>query len=347
MPADPHIKAATGLIAAVAVGWALYVASAVFAPAALALFIIALVWPLQSMLQSRMPKLLALACTVLITIVIFLAQTTLAGWAFGRVARWLVSDTARFQTMYDQVAAWLELHGMSISTLWTEHFNTAWILRRVQDLTGRLNTTLSFWLIALVYVILGLLEVDDMRARTAAMSNRNVSEILRTGTAATAVKFRKYMIVRTQMSIATGILVWLFAWAIGLQFAAEWGVIAFVLNYIPFIGPFIATMFPTLFAVATFGTWQAALGVFLCLNIIQFVVGSYVEPRVSGTVLSMSPTIVLFAVFFWTFLWGIFGAFIGVPITIALLTFCAMSPATRWISDLLGGPTTTKPAESA
>ncbi|MGC1356957.1 MAG: AI-2E family transporter, partial [Xanthobacteraceae bacterium] len=75
-----------------------------------------------------------------------------------------------------------------------------------------------------------------------------------------------------------------------------------------------------------------------CLNIIQFVVGSYVEPRVSGSVLSISPIFVLFAIFFWTFLWGIFGTFIGVPITLAILTFCGEHAATQWVTDLLGGP---------
>ena len=75
----------------------------------------------------------------------------------------------------------------------------------------------------------------------------------------------------------------------------EWGVIAFALNYIPFIGPFVATLFPTLLAMAQFESWQAVLGVFVCLNIIQFVIGSYVEPRVSGNVLSISPMVVLFA----------------------------------------------------
>jgi predicted PurR-regulated permease PerM len=53
----------------------------------------------------------------------------------------------------------------------------------------------------------------------------------------------------------------------------------------------------------------------------------------------MSPVLVLFAVFFWSWLWGVFGAFIGVPITIALLTFCAHHPATLWVAELLGaGP---------
>ena len=120
------------------------------------------------------------------------------------------------------------------------------------------------------------------------------------------------MLVRTQMSAVTGLLVGAFAWITGLQFAVEWGVIAFVLNYIPYIGPFVATLFPTLLAMTQFESWPAVLGMFVGLNIIQFAVGNYVEPRVAGRLLSMSPMVVLFAIFFWTFLWGLFGTFIGV-----------------------------------
>src|SRR3981189_3954335 len=111
------------------------------------------------------------------------------------------------------------------------------------------------------------------------------------------------------MSAITGLLVGVFAWTTALPFAFEWGVIAFALNYIPFSGPFVATLFPTLLAMTQFGSWQAVLGVFACLNIIQFVVGSYIEPRVAGNTLSLSPPVVLFAIFFWTFLWGLFGTF--------------------------------------
>jgi predicted PurR-regulated permease PerM len=89
--------------------------------------------------------------------------------------------------------------------------------------------------------------------------------------------------------------------------------------------------------MAQFATWQAVLGVCVCLNIIQFVVGSYIEPRVSGAVLAISPSLVLLSVFFWTFLWGLFGAFIGVPIAIAILTFCSYFPSSQWVAELLGG----------
>src|SRR5258706_1787696 len=178
MSSDRQLKAAVGLMAVVLLFLALYVASAVFAPVALALFIIAIVWPLQSWLQERLPKLLALAISMLVTIVVFLAFSWLVVWAFRRVGRWLMSDTARFQARYDQAVAWFEGHGLSIASLWAEHFNTSWLLRTAQERTGRVNTMMSFWRIALVYVILGLLEVDDMRRKIRAMENRHAARML-------------------------------------------------------------------------------------------------------------------------------------------------------------------------
>jgi AI-2 transport protein TqsA len=324
-------------IAAVAIFAAVYFGSSVVAPVACALFIIAIVWPIQSRLQSRLPRLLALAIVIALIVVVFVAFASLVAWGLGRVGRSLAADSARYQQLYAQVTTWLEDHGIAVAGLWADHFNMRWLIGAVQGITGRVNTTIGFWLVILVYVILGLLEVDDMARKLQAIPNRGAAALLLDGSAATAAKFRRYMLIRTLMSMATGALVWAFATLAGLQLAAEWGMIAFALNYIPFIGPFIATVFPTLFALAQFASWQEALVVFACLNIIQFVIGSYIEPRVSGNVLAISPFVVLFSVFLWTFLWGTFGAFIGVPITIALLTFCAQHPSSRWLADLLGG----------
>jgi predicted PurR-regulated permease PerM len=145
------------------------------------------------------------------------------------------------------------------------------------------------------------------------------------------------MLVRSVMSILTGSVVWSFALLAGLELATAWGVIAFVLNYVPFIGPLVATVFPTLFAIAQFESWRLAVVVFLGLNLIQFLIGSYFEPRIAGAALSISPFLVLFSVFFWSFLWGISGAFIGVPIVIALLTICEHHESTRWVAILLSG----------
>src|SRR5271156_6345683 len=297
MVRDSALNVSVGIIAAIMICGAAYQASEVFAPLALALFIIALVWPLQSWLQARMPALPALAITMTVTVAGCIAFASLVVWGFGRVGVSLLADSARYQALYASAIDWLEDRGISVAGLWSEHFNVGWLVQWAGQITGRVNTTLSFWLIALLYVILGLMEVDDLHWRAETFLRPETSRILLQGGAATAVKLSKYMEVRTLMSVATGVLVGAFAWIAGLPFALEWGVIAFALNYIPFIGPFVATLLPTVFAVAQFESWQTAIVIFLCLNLIQFIVGSYLEPRIVGRTLSMSPFLVLFSVF--------------------------------------------------
>jgi AI-2 transport protein TqsA len=331
------LRAAVGLCTAILVVTALYFSGRVFAPLAFALLIIAMIWRVQERLQARLPKLLALAVTMLATIVILAAFLSLIAWGFARVGRYIVNDAGRFQVLYGHIAEWLDGHGIAVAGLWAEHFNVGWLIRLFQQATIRLNGMLSFSLVMLIYVMLGLLEVDDAAGKLRAAEAGEFGRVLLAGGAETAAKFRRYMLVRTLMSVMTGLLVWGFAALVGLPLAAEWGVIAFALNYIPFIGPFVATLFPTLFAIAQFESWQMAVVVFACLNLIQFLVGSYLEPRIAGNALSISPFLVLFAVFFWTFVWGIAGAFIGVPIVIAALTLCAQHPSSQWIADLLGG----------
>jgi predicted PurR-regulated permease PerM len=336
--ADRSLLAFAGIIGAFAILAALYLGTAVFAPLACAVFIMAMVWPMQERLQSYMPPLLALAIVVLVTVIVFFAFAALVAWGFGQIARAMVAEASRFQSLYDLIANWLEGHGIAVAGIWAEHFNASWVIGTVQSITGRLNTTISFWLVVLVYVILGLLEVETITRKLRALVSVETARVLIDGSAIAAERFRHYMVIRTLMSVATGFMVWALAAVAGLQLAPEWGVIAFALNYIPFIGPFIATVFPTLYALAQFESLQAALIVFACLNVIQFVIGSYIEPRVSGSALAISPFVVLFSVFFWAWMWGLFGAFIGVPITIALLTLCAQHPSTRWLADLLGAP---------
>ncbi|MGC4024613.1 MAG: AI-2E family transporter [Mesorhizobium sp.] len=324
------------LIATILTIGMVWLGASVFAPLAFGLFIIALAWPMQERLQTVMPKALAFIITFVAVVIVLFGFVTLVGWAFGRVGRWMFADAARFQQLYDQVRVWLEGHGIAVDVLWADNFSVTWVLRTLQNLTGRLNTTFTFWFVTLVYVLLGLMEVGDMSRRIASLRNRVTARVLLEGSRLTSQKLRRYVLVRTAMSVLTGLLVWLFARAVGLSLAEEWGFIAFVLNYIPFLGPFIATLFPTLFAATQFDSWGSVVAIFLCFNVIQSVVGSYVEPHVSGSALSMSPIIVLFSVFFWAYLWGIFGAFIGVPISIAILSFCAQHPSSEWVSQLFG-----------
>jgi predicted PurR-regulated permease PerM len=337
MSQDPVIRTFLGLCTAILVFAGLYFARTIFAPVTFSLFIIAIVWPFQSRLQTRLPKLLALAITVLAILIVIGILGYLVVWGFSKIGVWAIGNSTRFQALYMQATDWLEGHGITLVNEITGGFGVGWIFRAVQEIGGRLNSLISFAVITFVFTVLGLLEVDVTQKIVERLERNEMSRSVLRASADIASKFRKYMLVRTVMSVLTGAVVWAVALLAGLELATAWGVIAFVLNYIPFIGPLIATVFPTIFAIAQFESWRLAVIVFLSLNLIQFLIGSYFEPRMAGAALSVSPFIILFAVFFWSFLWGIPGAFIGVPVVIAFLTICQEHESTLWIAELLSG----------
>jgi len=316
----------------------LWAASAVMTPVAFALFIIALVWPLQRRLQVILPRVIAVLVTAAAILLAIGAGGWLVVWGFGGIAHWVIANAARLQGLYMHAADLLERRGLYAAELFAEQVNVLWLVQVLRAIGGSLQGILSFCIVTFVFVILGLLEAEPLGQRL-----RRIGSVVAIDTAAEiAARLQTYMLVRFGMSVLTGLAFWAFTAVDGLDLHREWGVIAFVLNFIPFIGSFVATLLPTLFAAAQFESLYAALVVFIGLNLLQFVIGSYIEPRVAGTAVSVSPSMVLFAVFFWGMLWGIAGAFIGVPILIGFATVCARHPRSRPIAVLLSADGTTE-----
>jgi predicted PurR-regulated permease PerM len=300
-------------------------------PVAFSLFIIALVWPLQRRLQVVLPQVISVLITAAVVLLAIGGGGWLVVWGFGGIAQWVIANAARLQGLYMHAAELLERRGLYAAELFAEQVNVLWLVQVLRAIGGNLQGVLSFCIVTFVFVILGLLEVEPLARRLRLVSKEGVIDTA----AEIAARLQTYMLVRLGMSVLTGFAFWAFTAVDGLELRREWGVIAFVLNFIPFIGSFIATLLPTLFAAAQFESLYAALVVFIGLNLLQFVIGSYIEPRVAGTAVSVSPLMVLFAVFFWGLIWGIAGAFIGVPILIALATVCAKHPSARPIAVLL------------
>jgi AI-2 transport protein TqsA len=295
---------------------------AVMTPVAFALFIITLVWPLQRRLKTVLPQVIAVLVTTSVTLLVIGGGGWLVVWGFSGIAHWVIANAARLQGLYMHLADLLEQRGLYAAELFAEQVNVLWLVQVLRAIGGSLQDVLSFSIVTFVFVILGLLEVEPLGRRLRRIGSEDTTETA----GEIAARLQTYMLVRLGMSVLTGLAFWAFTAIYGLELHREWGVIAFVLNFIPFIGSFIATLLPTLFAAAQFESLSSALVVFIGLNLLQFVIGSYIEPRVAGTAVSISPFMVLFAVFFWGALWGIAGAFIGVPILIALATVCARYP---------------------
>jgi predicted PurR-regulated permease PerM len=330
------------LCASVLVIALLYWARSVVSPVALALFAVAVVWPVQKWLEARMPQLLALAVSLGLTILALAVLLALTIWGVGQVGRWMIVNADRLQTFYAELTQWLEAHGIFVVGIFLERFDVSWLVRPAQSIAAQVQALVGYAMLVLVFLMLGLLEVRDFKSKLRQACPPEFAARMSRAGRETAEKFRRYMAIRTVASVLTGVMVGLLCWLLGIELAKAWGVLAFVLNFIPFIGPFIATVLPALFAVVQFKSWESAALIFAGVSLVQFLIGSYLEPRLSGSSLCISPFLVVFAVFFTALLWGIPGAFMGVPIAIAVLTLMEQYPSTAWVADLLSG----KPASA-
>ena len=312
-------------------------AQPIIEPVVFAIFIIALIWPLQKAIQSRVPKAVALLVTVLLTLGIIIALSSMVAWGGREVADWLRGNLADVQATIISSTKWLEDHDIFVLALVTEHFNTAWLVNFFQVVIVRVNLLVAFALLVFIYVIMGLAETKGFQKKIVSLKDENTSRRLLQASEQIAKKFRKYMVVRTIASITTGFAVWGFAHVVGLELAAALGVLSFALNYLPYIGALAAIVFPALFAFVQFESGEMVIFVLIGLMVIRFVIGSLIEPVFSGSALAISPPVVVFAIVLWTFLWGVPGTFIGVPLAIAFLTLCEQFPSSRWIATMLSG----------
>jgi AI-2 transport protein TqsA len=151
------------------------------------------------------------------------------------------------------------------------------------------------------------------------------------------LKIRKYIAIKVAVSGLTGILVGLLLWIIGLDLAAVFGVLAFLLNFIPSVGSVIATLLPLPLAIVQFDSTAAILAVLLLPGVVQTVAGNVMEPRMMGTSLNLHPITILLSLIFWGMLWGIAGMVLAAPITAVIKIILDRFDGTRPVGDLLAG----------
>jgi AI-2 transport protein TqsA len=314
---------------------ALYLARSVFEPVAFALFVIALAAPLQARLRRHLPAGLALLLTLIITLAIGGLLILIILWGIGEIAYWVVANIPRFQASYAMANQWLAANEFYVPGLLSGSFNSRWITGPLAIAAAGVQGSINFLMLAFVFLVLGLKEAPEMPARIGLLQRPAPNWDPVATAVLVSAKFRRYMAVRALASVLTGAGTALMAVWIGVEQPVAWGVLAFAFNFLPFIGPLILVVLMTIFTAAQFLSWQEPLLVLVTVTLVNFGIGSYLEPILAGSALAMSPFMVLLAVFFWGLLWGIPGAFLGVPIMILLLTLCDQFAASRWLSVLL------------
>lgn len=214
------------------------------------------------------------------------------------------------------------LRGMDVGKVLTR------VLNALTSLLG--NGTL-----VLIYVAFIMLEERHAREKLLAMYNGEGIERTLVILERVDASLSHYVTLKTGMSLLTGVLSYVVLLIIGVDFAFFWAMLIFLLNYIPTVGSLMATVFPTMVAAVQFASFAPALWVLGGVGAIQMLVGNMLEPRLMGNSLNVSPLVVILALAFWGWLWGIVGMFLSVPITVVLVLVMAQFPSTRWAAVLL------------
>ncbi len=145
----------------------------------------------------------------------------------------------------------------------------------------------------------------------------------------------RYFGLKSLLSVITGVLSYVVLLTIGIDSPAFWAFLIFILNFIPTIGSLIATLFPAIFSLLQFGEFTPFLLILFFVGLIQLIVGNFLEPRLMGSSMNISPLVTIISLSLWGLIWGITGMILSVPITVVMIIIFSQFEKTKPIAILL------------
>ncbi|MDR1731263.1 MAG: AI-2E family transporter [Synergistaceae bacterium] len=322
------------LLVAVAMGMVLTLASNVFIPLVIAWFMLQVFRPVISL--GRRIKLPQILNVILVFAVFFglcyigIIFCTTQIVAFNRA---FTEYYSKLNEMTLNMLKALQIPPDSIPRIsWMDILGR--YLRNISEVGLALS---SKFVLTLVFLMFMLLEAPFLNSKIErAFSGSNATKI-KNIMSSVSNQISRYLGTLTLISLATGACAWLALECIGVELAAGWGVLTFLLNFIPTVGSIIATIPPVLMAILQFspGFFKPIL-VLLSLGAIQITIGNVITPKVVGDRLGLSPVVILLSLLLWGAIWGIPGALLSVPIASIMKIVCENFPSLRPIAVMMG-----------
>lgn len=319
------------ILATVALGAALMYTREVMIPFVLALFIATMVSPIVDYLRDRLrfPHMLAVGGALLVVVgilvilglfLVFAVHTIVAANASGQYAR-------SFTGLASDGLKQLESLGVKM-----DQARIDGILKEIQAqlpgflsrAAGTATSCITSGGLILIFVVFLLAGRKDRAA--ARGIHREIESAV-----------RNYLTTKFVISLVTGILVWLILAAFGLPLASIFGILAFLLNFIPSIGSIISTLLPIPIAFAEYDSMWTIFLVVALPGSVHMLIGNVIEPKVMGQGLELHPVTILLALAFWGLLWGPIGMVLSVPIMASIRIIFLRFATTKPLGDLLAG----------
>jgi predicted PurR-regulated permease PerM len=329
-------------IALVLAGAVLKTTAPVILPFTIALLLAFVMEPMVQFLQQRhIPRIFS----ILLAIAIIVIGLYLLGMVLFSSGRTILSLYPKYENRLTEIYIWVadffdlsyNEHLSFIENLWGQ----LGVRTRIRNITFSLSNSFIVFLghafVVVLFVIFLLVEAAHFKKKLdLAFENKRSGQIKKISDAVVR-QISRYLSAKFFISLATGIVVAVGLRLMGLEFAIVWGVIQFILNFIPNIGSIATGVGASLFALLQFwpepGPIITVILIMLGANII---IGNVLEPKIMGDNLGLSPITVLVSLTMWGWLWGFAGMILAVPMTVIIKILCENIPILEPLSILLG-----------
>lgn len=285
--------------------------------------------------RMRVPKVLAVTIVVVGLVAIVSGVAAFVGSSLTNFVQTLPIYQARLEAQVIEAMDWFAARGFEVPdrSQLQDTVDPGAALGLVATLLNGVGDTLTNGLLILITVIFILMEASSFRVKLQSAFHAEGSTFPQIAKVTTGLK--QYLVIKTMVSLLTGTIVAVWLAILGVDFPLLWGLLAFLLNFIPNIGSILAAVPVTLLALVQIGMGTALL-VALGFFVINMVIGNVIEPRWTGHGVGLSPLVVFFCLIFWGWVLGPIGLILSVPLTVTLKIALESSPETEWLAVLLG-----------
>ena len=326
------LRAMIGIATAVIIIAGIRAAESLLVPVLLAVFLAAVLHPLVVWLERRR---LPLGLAVLITIVLILVAFSGPGLLVQNAAQTFAASVPTYRTDVERALGPLVERLATLGFIefdWQSLIDPGGMLDLVRALSAGVAALLGNTLVILLMTAFMLLEGKQIRPRLQRAFDLGPDSLEALDDSLRDVQ--RYLRLKTVISLATGITIGLWLSALGVENALLWGLLAFILNFIPNFGSLIAAIPPAVLVLVQDGPGLMAV-VIIGYVVVNLVIGSILEPRILGYRLGLSPLVVLLSLLFWGWIWGGVGLLLAVPLTMVAKILLEHSEG-RWLATLLG-----------
>lgn len=310
-------------------------AAVILVPFLLAAFIAIISTPPMFWLRRKgLPAWLSLFIVMIVVALMGLLISGLVGSSIKVFSKELPIYEAKLRQYVAVMIAWVEKLGVDTSGIeWTNILDPGAAMKLVATGLNSLGKILTNGFLILMTVVFMLIEASSLPIKLRTILGDTADVLINFEKFINSVKH--YMAIKTLVSFATGIVITVWLAVIGVDFPVLWGLLAFLLNYVPNIGSIIAAIPAVLLAFVQLGMMKALIAA-AGYVVVNLVMGSVIEPRYMGRGLGLSTLVVFLSLIFWGWVLGPVGMLLSVPLTMTAKIALDTRQETRWLSILLG-----------